>query len=324
MTEPLDPASISERNNQASALMKQGIALLEQPGTEAAAGALDFFNQALSIRRALPYSDIPQLAFDLAACLVNKADALARLGPEQHDASLRAYDEAIAVLRRLPLQDDPRFPRRLAIACQNRGLALLSPGHADADRAAESFTEAVSVLDADYSRAIPDRPYLQAVVWLNLAGVRLADTADESRQGARDAALEAIALVAEAEAVDPAHAQVGLTARHVLCRTFVHRLSQHGDSEIFPDDVHAATDAADDGLALIRLWEQRGVGLFRNVALDLFRFGARVYAIYQPQFLAEFVEDNLDPAQSTDAYINSVEMQAAAEDARLLQNLPGR
>ena len=29
--------------------------------------------------------------------------------------------------------------------------------------------------------------------------------------------------------------------------------------------------------------------------MDLFRFGARVYARYQPQFLNEFVLDNLDP-----------------------------
>ena len=62
-----------------------------------------------------------------------------------------------------------------------------------------------------------------------------------------------------------------------------------------PEDVHEATDAVDDGFALVRSWEQRGGPWFRGLAFDFFRFGARVYAHYQPQFLEEFIEDNLEP-----------------------------
>ena len=85
-----------------------------------------------------------------------------------------------------------------------------------------------------------------------------------------------------------------------------------------PEDVHEATDAVDDGLALVRSWEQRGVRCFRPLAFDLFRFGARVYARYQPQFLEEFIDDNLNPALSSAGYVESPEMVMAAHEARQL------
>jgi hypothetical protein len=81
------------------------------------------------------------------------------------------------------------------------------------------------------------------------------------------------------------------------------------------EDVHEATDVADEALELARHWERQGVSRFRPIAYDLFRFGARLYAVYQPQFLDEFVADNLDPARSSADYVESAEMQAAAHEA---------
>jgi len=84
------------------------------------------------------------------------------------------------------------------------------------------------------------------------------------------------------------------------------------------DDVHEATDLADEGLGLVREWEQKGVSRFRAIACDLFRFGARVYAMYQPHFLEEFIHENRDPAHSSPGYVNSAEMRAATSEARRL------
>jgi hypothetical protein len=103
----------------------------------------------------------------------------------------------------------------------------------------------------------------------------------------------------------------------VLCRVCAQSLSQAGDEEM-PVDVHEATDAVDDGLALARGWEQRGVPHFRPLAFDLFRFGARVYARYQPQFLDEFIADNMNAEASSPEYVSSPEMVMAAHEARLL------
>ena len=83
-------------------------------------------------------------------------------------------------------------------------------------------------------------------------------------------------------------------------------------------DVHDATDLADEGLGLVRAWERRGVDRFRNLAADLFRFGARVYAYYQPHFLLEFFNEQLDPRQSTQSYVQSREMQDAAREIALV------
>jgi hypothetical protein len=87
-----------------------------------------------------------------------------------------------------------------------------------------------------------------------------------------------------------------------------------------PDDVHEATDAVDDGLALIRRWEQKGVAGFRMLAADLFRFGSRVYLIYQPQFLQEFLDENLDPAASSAGYVEDKDIRAAAQEIVELHN----
>ena len=178
-----------------------------------------------------------------------------------------------------------------------------------------SFSDAIAVLDHDQSALIPDRRYLLAAVWMNLANARASETAVESGTLARDAARRAMALVADLEGDDADAAEVGLRARHVLCRTLSTSLSAVNPQQTMPDDVHEATDIVDDGLTLVRQWEQRGVARFRTVAYDLFRFGARVYGRYQPQFLNEFVFDNIDPGQSSPDYVESGEMRFAAMEA---------
>ena len=73
----------------------------------------------------------------------------------------------------------------------------------------------------------------------------------------------------------------------------------------------AVTDAVDDGMALARHWERRGVERFRPLAFDLFRFGVRVYHAHQPQFLNEFVLENVDLYAASGAFVGSPEMRAA-------------
>ena len=310
-------------NEQASALMKRGIALMEEPRREAVIDALHYFDEALALRRQIPADHSPFQGYLLAACLLNRADALVRFndaGPLA--AALASYDEAIEVLRALPMSEDPLYPRRLAMACHNRGLALGTRGlEGDAASAAAAFAEAMTVLDHEHSAGISDRDYLRAVVWLNLANLRGADPAPHAHDEAREAAVRAVAHVGETEANDVQAATVGLSARHALCRLCAYSLSQADERTGMPDDVHEATDAVDDGLALVRRWEQRGVESFRAVAFELFRFGARVYARYQPQFLDEFIADNMDPALSSPGYVNDPDMRLAAHEAHQL--IPG-
>ena len=312
-------AEVAAINDEASVLMKRGIAFLEEARREAAIDALHCFDEALEIRRRVPADHSPFQGYLLAACLLNRADALVRMNDVGPIATaLASYDEAIEVLRRIPLGENPLYPRRLALGLQNRGLALQARGRAgDAQLAADSFAEALTVLDQDSAQAIEDRPYLRAVVWLNLANLRAAQPEGDAPATARDAALQAVEAVTGVERSDINAAAAGLQARHILCRVCAQSLSQAGDEEM-PDDVHQATDAVDDGLELVRGWEQRGVPHFRPLAFDLFRFGARVYARYQPQFLDEFIADNMNPDTSSPGYVESPEMVMAAHEARQL------
>ena len=134
-----------------------------------------------------------------------------------------------------------------------------------------------------------------AAVLVNLANAHLVGASDRSDSLARAAALRAIALVASLEETDAYAAEVSLKARHLLCHAAARSLSEQPATGGAPsEDVHDATDLADEGLALIRRWEQKGVTRFRDLALDLYRFGARVYARYQPQFLSEFLREHAD------------------------------
>ena len=312
-------AEVEEINTQASVLMKRGIAFLEEPQREAAIDALHCFDEALELRRRVPIDHSPFQVYLLAGCLFNRADALARMGDVGPSATaLNSYDEGIAAMRRIPLAENPLYPRRLALGLQNRGLALQARGReGDAELAAESFIAAHDVLDQDHSRAIEDLACLRGVVWLNLANLRGMQGTSDGFAAARDAAMRAIGAVEGLETNDVNAAATGLQARHVLCRICAHGLSQ-ADGENMPEDVHEATDAVDDGLDLVRAWEQRGVPYFRQLAFDLFRFGARVYARYQPQFLDEFIADNTNASASSPDYVNSPEMMTAAHEARQL------
>jgi tetratricopeptide (TPR) repeat protein len=307
-------------NAEASELMHRGMAFLEEPRREAPIDALDCFDRALELRRRIPADHSARQGYLLAACLLNRGDALVRMGDVGPvSTALASYDEAIGVLRQLPLVEDALYPRRLALGLQNRALALQARGReGDAELAVASFADALAVLDEEYSRGIQDLPYVRAVVSLNLANLHATQGSDESLAIARDAAARAIEFVASLETTDPNAAAAGLQARHVLCRLCAHSLSQAGESAEMPEDVHEATDAVDDGLELVRAWEQRGVPYFRPFALDLFRFGARVYARYQPQFLDEFIEENMNADASSADYVGSPDMVMAAHEARLL------
>jgi len=145
-SEIMNPAQMAATDAQASIHMKEGIRVLEQ-SHENAGAALRCFDHALELRRRLP-TEVAAYAYGLAACWLNRADALTHLGGALNDDLARqAYDEAIALLRTLPLGDDARFSKRLVVALQNRALALVAHDPSATMDAAQALTEAIAVLD---------------------------------------------------------------------------------------------------------------------------------------------------------------------------------
>ena len=146
----LDPDEIKATDARASLFMKEGIRVLQSQDDVDA--ALLQFDRALELRRRLP-AEVPIHAYGLAACWLNRAEALTCLGPTHHALALNAYDEALKLLRPLPLGEDARFSRRLAIAHQNRALVLAAQNPPKTANAMAGLNCRISGLDhAGYAR----------------------------------------------------------------------------------------------------------------------------------------------------------------------------
>jgi hypothetical protein len=304
------------RNAMASGWMKRGIALLNENTAASLTASLVWFEGAIELRRLLPLAGNPWYRYVLAAGWMNRGDALARLGsPENLAEAVYSYDHALALLRTLDLESNPLFRKRLALAWMNRGITLQEQGAAVSLRAAaESFEEAVALLrDLRPAAAPEDRPVL-ACALMNRGNVLLRLALPEQGR-ARESAEQALALVADAEEKELLAAETGLKARHVLCRAIASHLAD-GTGTIAPEElVAAATDAVEDGMKLVRHWEARGEHRFRDLAGELFRFGARAYQMHQSHFLSEFLLENLDPCQSHDAFPMDSKMHTIAGEA---------
>lgn len=298
---------------EASRWMKRGMALVQEATDSSLAEALQCFDEAIALRTTLVLEGLPTYRFGLAAGWLNRGEALVAMRtPDALQVAIDAFDVALDMLAPLPLDEDPRVRRRVAIAWHHRGLALRDLGRWE--DSAVSLRRAAETIAGDVAAAIVDRERMLATISTNQALVLMSTTSHDAAVEARHLAQAALARLPVAEAADDLDAaRLALSARHALCQANAQLLAAPGlASDASRELVSEATDAVDEGLALARSWEQRGHESLRGLAYDLVRFGARVYSIYQPHFLHEFIVENLDPAQSSGNYVGSPEMRAAA------------
>lgn len=208
----LDDWEIHAVNAQASSFLEEGIRLMQSDSVEA---ALISFDRALELRRHLP-TQVPAHAYALAACWLNRAEALARLDRLHHSLALHSYDQALLLLRSLPLTGDSRFPRRLAVAHQNRALVLAAQQPPAITDATAALTDAIAVLNQAEIIDPAERDYLRAVAWMNLATVQMLTGHLVSDLAAEDAALRALAFVKPYEGSYSTAAEIGIKTRHIL------------------------------------------------------------------------------------------------------------
>lgn len=231
---------------------------------------------------------------------MNRGNALQKIGAGSLPAAIDAYDRAIALFRTLALESDPAFRNHLGAAWLNRGHTFLVAGQSAS--AAESFAYAVAELEQLPLERDPHFRLNLAGARTNLAHVLLATETVRARAFAH----AALAVLAEVERAHPAFAEMSLRAR----RAFGMALGPQTDRAL----VAEATDAIDEGLALARHWETQGVDELRPLAERLFRLGAQLYRVHQPQFLAEFVLESLAPG----AFAADAGFRAAADEALAL------
>ncbi|MCD6050857.1 MAG: hypothetical protein K0Q55_2260 [Verrucomicrobia bacterium] len=280
------------RNHQAKAWMNRGITLLNEGSADYLTEAVRCFDQSIQLRQQLIKDDPePLIRYGLAAGWMNRADALTKLEGESNlNEALRSYDEALGVMDTLAIDTNPLFRQRIAIAWLNRGLTWEMTGtNGGLAQALESFDKSIAVLEN--APQVPQQQQVLAAAWMNRGNVLLRHQPADP-VAARENAQRAMQAVAESERNNIADAEIGLKARHVACRAIA-RLTEQMKDRGARDDVFAeATDLVDDGMEIVRHWHARGVRGFGPIANDLFRFGAKLYQVYQPHFVDEFVEEN--------------------------------
>ncbi len=279
--------------------------------------ALKGYDEAIGILAAWPGPPPAGVCRDLGVAWMNRGNVLQRQEkPGALAEADAAYDRAITLLNLLPLAADPAFANSLGAAWLNRGRALHRGGTtASVAAAVEAYAQSIEILRSLPLDANPWFRINLAGAWMNKANV-LMGLGDPARVSeARSAAKESLALVVSGEQTEPIFADIGLKARRVQCDAL-------GQLLVTPDPLNdvteltaEASDTVDDGLALIRHWEQKGLPGFRPLGVRLFLFGSRLYTRHQPQFVAEFVLENLDPETTPGAFAAVEEFHRVAAEA---------
>lgn len=295
-------ASPDERNAVAKVWMKRGIALLSAADPAALPEALNCFDQALAIRRELPFEESSWFRWLLTACWMNRGDVLTRLGnPTQLTAAVHSFDQAIFHLERLPLGEDAQYRGRLALAWMNRSLALRGQGTPESLHAAlASLDHGKTVIEESVAASLPVNPELLPTLLLNRAALLL-EVSPPRMLDAIHVAGETLLLSQPTEHLTLHSAEVGLKARHIFCRAVAMLLeSPPVDTSRADDWIIQATDKVDEAMRLTAQWERQGMPEhFHVLRRELFRYGCSLLLAYQPHFMAEFLLDVLDPGQGS-------------------------
>jgi hypothetical protein len=250
---------------------------------------------------------------ELAVAWMNRGHEFMRQGDSASlEASLDAYAQAVALLRPLVTPGRPvdsACANSLGAALMNRGQLLHRlHGIEQAAPALAAFDEAVETLAIIPVTANPWPRRNLAGTLLNRANLlldlaRLADAAVAARA--------ALALSMAHERADVVDADLALKARRALCDAAGRLIVTPGaDQESL---AREASDLVDDAMALMRLWAGRGETAFAALAPRFFRYGAQLYRLHQPQFLAEFIRENLALAPESRAIALEIVDAALAE-----------
>lgn len=298
----LDDGSAHGKNELANAHTNRGICVLTRGDKEELPAALADFDRAIELRKELPSDDAEAHHWGLAASLMNRADALHRIG--ERDAESRAtYDEAISLLEQMPWQEKPGVLQRLALAWANRG--LVAEDHADARRC---FEKCIELLPEPQN---PSQMLTLCNALLN-RGRHSLRVAGDTEAAAADAR-RVLELVTPHERDHPAPAELSLQGRHLLAHSLCTWLDSSKKGPGLAEDwIADTTDTVEEALSVHRHWEQQGFPGLRPLAGELFALGLHVYRVCQPHFFAEFLVESMDPEASPGAPFTDPQFQATA------------
>ena len=261
-------------------------------------------------------SDAPEWRRQRGICWMNRGNALQKIGTSVsvHEA-VHAYDQSIVEFAALPPEGWPAGRNHLGAAWLNRGHALIVAGQREA--AVLSLENAIAQLEQlPLADDVSFRINL-AGAWTNLAHVILVDSPVRAVEAARSA----LALLNGRESTRPELMEMSLRARRALVMALGEQLmAVEKAGESTAELADEAADAIEAGLNLFRRGEPRGFERFRALGARLFRMGAQLYQLHQPQFLAEFLLEYAEcPAFANDAEFASIAREAVASGLKKLQ-----
>jgi len=311
---PADPA---QRHELANVWTRRGIALLSANDTAALPEALKCFETAIVLRRDLPLEENAWFRWGLTAGWMNRGDVLTRLGGEAGLLeAVRCYDVAISHLEKLPPQVEMNVLGRLTLAWMNRAVSLRAQKTAESlQEALHSLNRAKSALQTGSTEKLAVDAMTLATLEVNRVGVLLEMTPPQAL-AALDAAREALQFCQPLETQDELAAELGLKARHAFCHAVALLLEAPPVDPTQADDwIMRATDGVEEAMTLSAVWEGRGTAFFPQLRHELFRYGCRMYLAYQPQFMAEFLLDVLDPERGSPLRSGAKDLHEAGREA---------
>lgn len=257
------------------------------------AAALGCYREALTLLEPKLAGSDAEAEYLHGVIWMNLGNVLRKKGTSSGEAdAVHAYDQAIAILGGQGVTLDDARRNSLGAAWLNRGVALHEQGSGPAvAEALRSLRVANGILGALPLEKSPWYRSNRAAVLMNLGNALLDSNESDRLETARAAACAAVGLTATGEQEQLVLAELGLKARRVWCDALGQLLPLATDPTGAGALADEAGDVVDEGLALFRRWDRQPV--LGPVAVRLFRFGAQLHRLHQPQFFAEFLEENL-------------------------------
>ena len=252
--------------------------------------AREAFSRAIGLLENLPLSGCPRFRHNLAAAWMNRADASARM---RSGEALLEYHEAIKIARELPLDERASFRVLLASSWINLGnLHLSLETFSDAGFAFDRAIESLGPLPGAGHRLACHHA---ATAWANRGEALLRVEGKESAAEAVQSAKQALSLLEGRDLGGSPDAKLSLRALRVRASGLESLLKGRTAGA---DRVGELTDVAERGIATALAHRFSAPDVFDPFVVWFFSFGSRAYGRYQPQFLAEYIDEILRRAGS--------------------------
>jgi hypothetical protein len=274
-----------------AAWVNLGCALLAGQSSDSFGEALDALDRGVDLLGKLPFESNSRYRHNVAAAWMNRADAFARIDTRSSRINaLESYGRAIETAAGLPLDEKPSFRILLASCWINSGnLHQRLLRIQEATNAYESAVAALGILPSSGHRMACHHA---ATAWINWGEALLSAGAARRPEDAVESAQRALGLIEGRNLGSPVDAKLSLRALRVMARG-LETLTRPGNVS-GAEGIARLTDLAEYGLDLAFGGHEVDPGFFDPFILWFFSFGGRIYGLYQPQFLAEFLDESLN------------------------------